>query len=168
MHNKGGFIEIGGSYLYFPVIYDHTTVIGASFPASMDRISNLMPSPKLRPILYAGDKASVFLLAMQYRVINGLDPYNEFAVMIPVTFDSEKGESGPPAYYAVYTPVTTYPALELGVKGYGYPKFPATISFLDTDESCRCQVQIDDSNIITLEVEKVEVSEKNPTYIIIQ
>lgn len=74
-----------------------------------------MPSPKLRPVRYAGDKASVFLWGMQYRVINGLEPYNEFAVMIPVIYDLEKEKAGPSAYYVAYMPVTTYPALEFGI-----------------------------------------------------
>jgi hypothetical protein len=67
----------------------------------------------------------VAVVGIDYRAVGGLDPYREFAVIVPV---APGGVAGVPTSlagvggYVVDLPVTTEPARALGDEIWGYPK----------------------------------------------
>jgi hypothetical protein len=147
-------VEVGGLRFRFPLRYFDYSVMAAAFPAPVARVKKALPSKKLKPVETTPGMATVALIAAEYHVIDSMDPYNEFNVVIPVTYQSRDKVSRPPGHFPLYAPVTTEQALVGGVEIYGYPKFIANISFEESPETRRCQVQAEGKDLIALEVRK--------------
>lgn len=147
-------VEVGRLRFRFPLRYFDYSVMAAAFPAPVGRVKKALPSKKLKPVETTPGMATVALIAAEYHVIDSMDPYNEFNVVIPVTYQSRDKVSRPPGYFPLYAPVTTEQALVGGVEIYGYPKFIANISFEESAETRRCRVQVEGKDLIALEVRK--------------
>jgi len=148
-------IEVFGVRVRFPVRYFDWSSITAAFPAPADKVREALPSDKLKPVQVTPGIATVALIAMEYRAVEGLAPYNEFAVMVPVMYETSANVPGLPGYYVLHMPVTTEEARLAGVEIYGFPKFIAEISFEDAGKMCRCRVRAEGKDIIILEVDKL-------------
>ncbi len=147
-------IKVGEFRFRFPIRYFDYSLMGAVFPASITRLQRVLPSQKLRPVETTSGMATVVLVAMEVRSIDGMGPYSELHVMIPVTYQTPDNVSGLPGFYYLHLPVTTEEARVGGVEIYGFPKFIADISFEETGEIKRCRVRARERDIITLEVRK--------------
>jgi hypothetical protein len=147
-------IEVSGVRVRFPIRYFDSSMIAASFPAPAAKVQEVLPSDKLKPVQVMPGTAAVALAAMEYRHIDGLAPYNEFGVMLPVVYQTADNIPGLPGLYVLHLPVTTEEARWGGVEIYGYPKFIAEISFEDAGEMRRCRIRAEGKDIITLEVKK--------------
>jgi hypothetical protein len=145
-------VEVLGKRYRFPIkYYDHTRMSAVfAMPASGAR--ELLPSAKLRPIEAQPGVALIDMSAYEYHDIDGLAPYNEFAISVPVLYDN--GDAGFPGIYIVDLPVTTEESMLGGIELWGFPKFLAEIQFEDTSELRRCIVRAEGKHIVTVEVKK--------------
>jgi hypothetical protein len=79
-------VEVGGFQFRFPLRYFDYFVMAAAFPAPVGKVKKVLPSKKLKPVETAPGMATIALIAAEYRVIDSMDPYNEFDVVVPVTY----------------------------------------------------------------------------------
>lgn len=136
------------------------TMVGAVFAAPREQVAALLPGG-LRPMRTTpGGKAAVTFLSVEYhRIDDGeIDPYNEFAVVLPAVHGSTatipylsaltRGTSG----YMWYLPVTTEPAKALGIDVWGFPKVVAEITHEDDGSRRRTTVTVDGERFVTFEM----------------
>ena len=142
-----------GRLLRFPVAYRDYRCIFASFPASKVKVMELLPSIKMEPMEVSPGATVIGLTGYEYLKVDGLEPYNEFSVTIPVNYTSGDGE-GITGIYAVYKPVSTDEAEDFCSRFFGYPRTRANIIFDEDDHALRCRVENEGQVIITLEVGK--------------
>ena len=153
-----------GAVIGLPVRYYDWSAIMAHFPASAAALRRLLPSDKLKPAQLVPGTGILSLVAMEYRRLADVEPYNEFGIMVPVLYEPAVNIPGLPllfphrstrfGFYVHHLPVTTQAACDFGVEIWGYPKFVAEISFEDTDRTRRCRLRADGKSIATLEVAK--------------
>jgi len=136
------------------------TMLGAVFSAPAAQLADLLPdglSPL--PVTRSGTGAVTFLSVEYHRMgVEGLDPYDEFVVMIPSTHDP--GTTVPYATalrhatngYVWYMPVTTEPARALGVDVWGYPKVVADITHEDHGSGRKTTVTVEGDHFVTFEM----------------
>ncbi|WP_435063702.1 acetoacetate decarboxylase family protein [Halobaculum sp. EA56] len=133
---------------------------GATFAAPFGPVADLLPEG-LEPIrATARGHAAVTLLSVEYRDVDvpGLDPYDEFAVVVPAGHDSPAAVPYLSALtratdgYVWYMPVTTEAARAFGVDVWGYPKVVADITHEDDGSVRETTVTVDDDRFATLEV----------------
>lgn len=135
-------------------------MLGAAFAAPRAAVSTLLPD-ELRPLRATPTGgAAVALLSVEYRRIgvDGIDPYDEFAVVVPATpRSSTVGPSlstlrRPASGYVWYMPVTTDPARAFGADVWGFPKAVAEVTHDDAESVRRTTVTVDGDRFVTLEV----------------
>ena len=154
-----------GARIGLPLRYYDWSGIMAHFPVSAAAVRNLLPSNKLKPVQLVPGTAILSLAAMEYRQISDLAPYNEFAIMVPAVYEPMVNIPSLPllfpqsfkrfGFYVHHMPVTTQGACDCGVEIWGFPKIVAQISFEETNQVRRCQLQAEGKDIVTLEVEKM-------------
>jgi hypothetical protein len=130
-------------------------MMAASFEAPAANAARFLPSKALKPVQTAPDLTTITLMAMAYRQIDALPPYNEFGVLMPVVYEDDVSEE--PVYWVVTLPVTTPEARDAGVMLYGYPKFVADIAFEHDGVASRCRVEAEGQAIISFEVAHEEM-----------
>jgi hypothetical protein len=150
-----------------PVRFYDWSAIMAHFPVPADAVRSLLPSDRLRPAELFPGMGILSMAAMEYRRIDGIEPYNEFGIMVPVLYEPPLTIPGLPllmpgvfkrfGLYVHHLPVTTQLALDYGVEIWGYPKFVADISFQNTGHGRRCTVSAEGKHIVTLEVAEAPV-----------
>jgi len=140
----------------------HAIITGAVFPASKAAVASLLPNG-LKPIRATPSRAAVTFLCVEYDRIGydtGIDPYNEFGVLLPATAEDERtvpyasvfthGVSG----YVQYLPVTTEPARALGVDIWGYPKEVAEITHRDEGPVRYTSIRADGERLIDIAIDR--------------
>jgi len=132
--------------------YYDWSMIAADFEAPVSNVLEILPTEKLKPLQIKTGITRVTLMAMAYRQIDNLTPYNEFGVGIPVASLEKDHHPGTPIYFISHLPVTTQQACDGGVIYYGFPKFVAQISFDQEGETTRSTVNAEGQEIILLEV----------------
>jgi hypothetical protein len=158
-----------GMRIGLPVRYYDWSWISALFPAPVAKVLRLLPSNELKPILLMPGTTMVALAAFEYRKIADVEPYNEFAISVPVQYEPAINVPGLPllfhpvlspqwyrkvGMYVHHLPVTTQAARDFGVEIWGYPKFIAEISFEDVGEMRCCRLRAEGKEIVALEVKK--------------
>lgn len=130
-------------------------VAGAAFAASRSAVAGRLPDG-LSPVRVAPGRAAVVLLAVSYRrvAVPGLDPYDEFGVVLPATTSSVPGRGL--GGYVDWLPVTTEPARALGVDVWGYPKVVADVAVdaAPGGRRTRATVDVDGERVVTLAVRR--------------
>jgi len=159
-----------GGWYDLPIRYLDWSAIHALFPASSAQLRQLLPSKKLIPMSLCPGKALISLMAMEYRQIAGVKPYNEFSIGIPVQYEPTVNIPGmilifhpllaPQRYekFGVYIyrlPVTTEEANALGIEIWGYPKIVTEIVFEETGIVRRCRLRTGGADTLILEVKKL-------------
>lgn len=138
------------------------TMLGATFAASKSDVSELLPSG-LRPIhATPTGAAAVTLLSVEYHEVEipEMDPYNEFAVMIPANHTSPSKIPYVSALtqatnaYVWYMPVTTEPAKAFGIDIWGFPKVVADITHDDDGSVRTTTVTVDGDRFVTFEIDR--------------
>jgi hypothetical protein len=158
-------LEVSGHRVQAPFRYLDWSSITAHFPAPVAKVQELLPSGKLVPAQLRPGTAVVTLIAMEYREMVDLEPYNEFAVAVPVLYEPGLNIPALPllfpgwfkgfGLYVHHLPVTTEQARVGGVEIYGFPKFLAEISFEETGDSVRSQLTVEGTHVVTLEADKL-------------
>jgi hypothetical protein len=138
------------------------TMLGATFAAPKTAVSALLPD-RLEPIraTLAGD-AAVTLLSVEYHAVDvpGLDPYDEFAVIIPASRTTRSSVPYVSALleatngYVWTMPVTTEPATAFGVDVWGFPKAVAAIDHADRGSVRETTVRLDGERFVSLAVDR--------------
>lgn len=136
------------------------TMIGATFAVPRADAAALLPEG-LAPIRATpAGAAALTLLSVEYHevAIPGMDPYDEFAVVVPASHTSpstvpyvsaaRQATNG----YVGYMPVTTEPAKAFGVEIWGFPKVVADITHDEEGSTRTTTVTVDGDRFVTLEV----------------
>ncbi|WP_114579453.1 acetoacetate decarboxylase family protein [Saliphagus sp. LR7] len=144
-----------GQTVTLPLVTE-ATAFGAVFQVPHPPVQKLLPEG-LTPVGPTSRTAAVTLLSVKYHHIgvNGIDPYNEFAVIFPAVSGSQTSlpyvslfdrmTSG----YMWYLPVTTASAKALGVEIWGHPKVVGEITHED-EERRRCtSVEVNGEHVLT-------------------
>jgi hypothetical protein len=152
-------VAIGGSSIRFPIRYIDQSRISATFTASTEKVREKLPTRKLKPVEVKPGTTTLTVMAMQYRRIDGLAPYNEMGTFAPVVYEAGDEVPGKQGIYCFHMPVTTERARYGGVAGYGFPKFIADIVFSDLGDALSCMLWADGKDILTLSVKKIETKE---------
>lgn len=149
--------------------------INAVFPASYDRITEILPSEKLKPLKSTPGRAVISFSAFEYHNVEGLQPYNEFTISIPVQYEPSINFPGmgfiyypiyaPERYsrygvYIMHLPVTIQDAVTPGVEIFGFPASLGDIEISDTQRSCRCTFRSNGKDVLFLEVKKVKTVQR--------
>lgn len=139
-----------------------STMLGATFAAPKDDVTELLPDG-LHPVRATPTgKAAVTLLSIEYHdvAISNLDPYNEFAVIIPSHHASPSRIPYVSALtqatngYIWYLPVTTEAAKAFGVDVWGFPKVVGDITHDDNGGIRETTVTVDGDRFITIEINR--------------
>lgn len=138
------------------------TMVGAVYTVPRKPVASLLPDA-VRPIRATpGGNAAVTLLSVEYHRmgVEGIEPYDEFVVIVPATHESRSGVPYLTALtratcgYVWSMPVTTAPAKALGVDVWGYPKVVADIAHEDRGDRRRTTVTVDGERFVELSVER--------------
>jgi hypothetical protein len=169
---EDSFVLSTGQTVTLPLVTE-ATMLGAVFKTARARIQELLPDG-LRPIGLTSHTAVITLLSVEYRYIgvDGIEPYNEFAILIPAVHGSARtlpfaslfnhATSG----YMWYLPVTTESAKGLGVDIWGHPKVVADITHRDKESRRRTTVTVDGEHLLTFEVDRSpSISQQNSGYV---
>ena len=154
----------GGHSYRTPVFYLDATAISAGFLTPLQRLREILPSPRLQPLRATPWHGVTVITAFEFRETD-IGPYNEVAIAIPITLDKSapvftglrhhmaKG----PMIYVHHLPVTTEIARFAGVEFYGYPKFIAKIDFAREGDWLHCHLAEGDRSILTLSAKEIDV-----------
>ena len=114
--------------------YDWSGIM-AHFPVPAAAVRKLLPTDELKPAQLVPGIAMLSLMAIEYRKIADVPPYNEFAIMVPVLYEPTVNIPGLPlvlphwfkrfGLYVHHMPVTTQVACDVGIEIWGYPKIVA-------------------------------------------
>jgi hypothetical protein len=140
----------------------NTTVMGATFAAPQAGVAALLPEglEPIRATVRGG--AAVTLSSVAYHAVDipTLEPYDEFAVIIPATHSGSAAIPYASALrhasngYVWQMPVTTEPARAFGAEIWGYPKIVADVDH-ETTGSTRCTtVTVDGERFVTIEIDR--------------
>lgn len=136
------------------------TMAGALFGGAYSQLNECLPSSRLTPIRIGIQRGLVALVDIEYSYVGGLKPYNEFAVIIPVTCDAPVDAplvqlfGGDLGGYVHYLPVTTEESVALGREIWGYPKEVADITTTEQQGIRRITVAKDGEEILRLTVRR--------------
>ncbi len=163
-----------GVRIGLPVRYYDWSAIMAHFPAPAAKVRKLLPTNKLKLAQLVPGTAILSMVAMEYRQVADVAPYNEFGIMVPVLYEPTVNIPGLPllfphwfrrfGLYIHYLPVTTQVAYDFGVEIWGYPKIVAEISFEDVGQVRRCRLRAEGKDIVTLDVNKLATRARSMNY----
>lgn len=143
---------------------------GVVVPARRSRLEQILPD-ELSPLAIAPGVGCVALVGIQYHQVGGgrrdatgLEPYDEFAVIVPAVSGSRTNvplaqlADGTIGGYVHWLPVTTGPSVALGREIWGYPKERADITVTDGPDGIRTVVKSDGGEIARLEIARPRTS----------
>jgi hypothetical protein len=154
-----------GEYVHCtPVFYYDVFSMMVTYVTPLERIRAALPSPVMHPLRITPWHGVTVISAFEYSDTD-IGPYNELAVMFPVTLYKPapvltgllKALAEGPMVYIWHLPVTTELARYLGVEHAGFPKFVADIQFDRHAGWIDCRVAEGDSHILTLRVREIQV-----------
>lgn len=120
--------------------------------------------PKVKPVGMGSGRALVAFSNYEYKKVNGVRPYNEIAVAIPIMVNSSfsppilpmvMGSFSHFGYYIAHMPVTSYENTLRGHKIWGLPKVTQEIDIVqDGDECVTTAFEDDGKPYLTIRVPK--------------
>lgn len=137
-------LDMEGESIDFPILYYDLRAITSIFTAKTKSLRELLPHRNFKPIELWPGTAMLAIAAFEYHDTS-IDPYNEIAIAIPITFPPSFSFPGLSAVsmmlknrfsvYIHHLPVTTDIAYKGGVYFYNYPKFVSEITFQDQGDN---------------------------------
>jgi len=150
-------VSVAGYEGVTPAFYYDYSQASVVLATPLERIRELLPSPRLYPLRLTPRSGVTVIVAYQYRD-SDIGPYSEVAIGFPVTVDRNSPvlvelrrfqvEGG--SVFIWQLPVTTAIARDLGVEVAGYPKFLADIEFADEAGLATCRLAEGGKHILTL------------------
>lgn len=138
--------------LHFPKV----TLMSARFPVAAKQVRQLLPASKFELSQRSSGTAELFLAAMQYQEVDGMEPFNQFCIGTLVRRLADDPVYERRGYFYLFSPVTTQQACRVGEQDYGFPTFLADIKFEETAVSFFCHLSADDTHILSLRLKKRE------------
>jgi hypothetical protein len=155
-----------GEYqLHVPVFYPDIMFLSATILAPAANIKAILPSQRLKPYRITPWHAALSISAYQYRETD-LGPYNEVAISVPVTLDTEsplftgslRRTPEPILLYSHHLPVSTEIARVVGAEFAGYPKFVAQIEFEEDDRWVSCSLKAEEKEVLLVRGRKLDLA----------
>jgi Acetoacetate decarboxylase (ADC) len=150
-------VTVAGCEFPSPTFYYDFSQANVVAVTPLERIRELLPSPRLYPLRLTPRSGVTVIVAYEYRD-SDIGPYNEVAVGFPVTVDRNapvvtelrrfQVQGG--SVFIWQLPVTTAIARDLGVEVAGYPKFLADIDFGAEGGLVTCRLAEGGRHILTL------------------
>jgi hypothetical protein len=156
----GRIVSHGAASFELPILYFRDDFFALYFSADARKVSLLVPSDNLHPVLLPNKKAVVAVGAFNY-LETSIGPYGEVIVGVPVVYGKEPVpllpamlESRYPGFgvLVLHLPVTTKTARDAGRGEWGYTKFVADMRFSITPEFQECEMSENGESILTLRV----------------
>jgi hypothetical protein len=151
--------------LSLPAAVTNLFAMGALFTAPTHEAKKLLPSQRLHLVELVPGRALVGLACSAYGMVQGLEPYAEAGVILPVRHEPRLelpllpvvlprffGDAG---YYFHRLAVTSAAAVELGSKVYGQRRLLADVRFREQPFWRRCEVEIEGKAVFSLELRKL-------------
>jgi hypothetical protein len=153
--------------LSLPAAVTNLFAMGALFSAPTSEAKKLLPSRRLHLVELVPGRALVGLTCSAYGMVQGLEPYAEAGVVVPVRHEPRLelpllplvlprlfGDAG---YYFHRLAVSSPAAAELGEKLYGQRRLIADIRFHEQPFWRHGSVEIDGKPVFSLELRKLHV-----------
>jgi hypothetical protein len=144
------------------------TLAGGLFTASARRLSAHLPT-RLSPVRVGPQTGAVALVGIEYHRVGGLDPYDEFAVVVPVVADARTDLPGVQLLgadlggWVHWLPVTTEASVALGREVWGYPKEVADVEIAERGGVRHATVAVDGERVVSLDVRTAATSDREMT-----
>jgi hypothetical protein len=128
-------------------------VAGGVLAAPTDALRSALPAD-LEPLRVAPGSGAVVLAVVSYRRVADLEPYREFAAIVPAVPGERSPLTAPGSLegYVAYLPVTTDEAVALGAEVWGYPKERVRIDVEDRGRTREATVVRDGDRVVSLAV----------------
>lgn len=146
-----GIHSLTGSRTQATAEYQDFGIYGGSFEADAGAVAERLP-PGFEVIQRRAGITELELWGAQYRRMDILRPYNEFAVIVPVRF-AQPSKAAVEGGYVLHMPVTSEEARWAGVDNYGFPKILASIAISEKDGGMSCVVRHRGVHVLTLAVQ---------------
>jgi len=155
----------GQATFELPIYYLRDDFFGLFFTANADKISAILPSPNLHPIILPNGKAMIAIAAYNY-METSIGSYGEVVAGIPCVYGKKPFpytgviaallESKYPGFGILvhHLPVTKIEARDAGRGEWGYTKFIADMAFHITPEYLECCMHEETNHILTLRVQR--------------
>jgi hypothetical protein len=148
--------------VHVPLFYRDIEMMSVTLMAPLDALRAALPSKRLFPYKLTPWHGAVSLTTYAYKDCD-IGPYNEIAVIIPVTLDRPTPVfSGIlrrippiPKGFVTHLPVTTEIARKMGVEFAGYPKILADIQFAGDDDWWVCTWKSDGRLVMSVRGHKL-------------
>jgi len=150
-------VSVAGYEGPMPAFYYDYAQASVALLTPLDRIRELLPSPRLHPLRLTPRSGVTAIAAYEYRDTD-LGPYNEVGIGFPVTVDRpapmltelRRFQAQGGSVFIWQLPVTAVIARDLGIEVAGYPKFLADIDFRAEGGLVTCRVAAGGRHLLTL------------------
>ncbi len=150
-------VEYRGHPFHMPVFYYDVTALLVAFLTPLDKVMELLPSTRMKPLRATPWHAITVIACFEYRDCDA-GSYNEVGITFPFTMDRSapvftgllKHIAAGPMTYIYKLPVTTEIARQFGVDFYNFPKFVANIDFSREGGWIQCHLSEGGHSIFTL------------------
>jgi len=148
----------GPGYAQVPLFFESLSCLAAVFTASRQRILELLPNRRMRPVEVMPGRCLLTIAGLQYRA-SDLGAYNELALAVPIAYGAHPlpvldalrhGLARAFNAYVWQLPVTTEQSRDAGVALAGFPKSVADVRFEVDDARARCTLFEDGAGSIGL------------------
>lgn len=164
-------IPWGDRTIFCPLFYYDASTLAAQFLASIERVREVLPSPRMRPLRVTPWHCVVAISAFEYRD-SDIGPYNEVMIGIPFVLDDPSPlfagvlRKGPtvPRLYIRHLPVTTEIAYAAGVEFAGFPKFLAEIELERDGGWVACHARAGGRHILSLSIREGAALRSTPRW----
>jgi len=146
-----------------PILYFRDDLFVMFFTADLEKVRAAMPSGRLHPVTFFGNKALVGIAAFNY-LNTTIGPYGEIGIVLPAIYGDKPSigvvpammESRWPGFGVVvaHLPVTKTTARDAGRGQWGYTKFVADMKFANTPEYHQVEMSEEGEHILTMRVMK--------------
>jgi len=133
----------------FPTFYDDVTCAMAICFCSFEKAKLLVQKelgPTIKPVNMGGGRALIVFSNYEYKKVNGIRPYNEIAVAIPIMVNASFSPPILPivfgalfphfGYYIAHMPVTSHENTLRGQRIWGLPKVTQEVKIVRENTEC--------------------------------
>jgi hypothetical protein len=144
--------RLTGIRMAMPVRYLDMATMGGVFRLAAEEATRLVANELFAPSVADDGLARCHVIALKYRNIDILYPYNELAVTIPGKVKDLDRDTD--LFYYLHLPVTSEDARWPGVEIYGFPKYVAGIDFEEGENDVTCSLALEGEEVLALTVSK--------------
>ncbi len=147
--------KVAGKNVPFPLRVHDCFKTLALFPVTWDKAVSRLPIPSLQPAMLVPHTSTVGIAFTEYSALEGLEPFNEMEIFIPVTHDETTTIRGQVDGFVLYHIVDKMEALDVSREIYGYPSLLARIVFEDHGDTRHCLLKLGDQVLLSISMKAV-------------